>query len=93
LSTTTSEAAEKSIGEAVDAASRTGGDGAPAIVERAASAFTDAFNVSMWVAVAIAVVAAAAVARSFTRTKEQEATATFDVEGFDVEPVPVGAAD
>jgi MFS transporter, DHA2 family, integral membrane protein len=89
----TRTAAERSIGEAIDAVSRDGRGDTQAIIERAASAFTDAFNVTSWVAVAIAVVAAAIVARTFTRTKEQAAIETFDTTRFDVEPVPVGATE
>jgi EmrB/QacA subfamily drug resistance transporter len=93
LSETTSESAGQSIGEAVDAASRTDGGEGQAIIERAASAFTDAFNTSMWVAVAIAVAATVIVAKTFTRGKEREAVESFDTGQFDVEPIPVGAAD
>jgi hypothetical protein len=93
VAASTRTAAEESIGEAIDAVSRDGGGGTQAIIERAASAFTNAFNVTSWVAVAIAVVAAAIVARTFTRTKEQAAIETFDATPFDVEPVPVGASE
>ena len=98
LSASTRVAAEESIGEAVDAASRSGGGDAPAVIDRAAAAFTDAFNTTSWVAVAIAVVAAVIVARTFTRAKEQEAIETFafdttDDGRLDVVPVAVAAAD
>ena len=53
LSASTRVAAEESIGEAVDAASRSGDGDTPAIIDRAAAAFTDAFNTTSWVAVAI----------------------------------------
>jgi MFS transporter, DHA2 family, integral membrane protein len=88
-------AAEKSIGEAVDAVARDGGGNAPAVIERAAAAFTDAFNTTSWVAVAIALVAAAIVARTFTRAKEQDATETFaiDVADLEVAAAAVGAAE
>ena len=68
--------AEESIGGAVGAAGRAGSDGG-AIVERAATAFTDAFNVASMVSVGIAVVGAAVVARVFTRAKEQSAGEVF----------------
>ena len=97
VTASTRVAAGESIGEAVDAASRSGGD-APAVIDRAAAAFTDAFNTTSWVAVAIAVVAAVIVARTFTRAKEQEAIETFafdapDDVDLDVVPVAVGAAE
>ena len=52
LSASTRVAAEESVGEAVDAASRSGGRPS-AVVERAATAFTDAFNTTSSVAVVI----------------------------------------
>ena len=78
--------AEESIGGAVGAAGRAGSDGG-AIVERAATAFTDAFNVASMVSVGIAVVGAAVVARVFTRAKEQSAGEVFSA----AEVVAVGA--
>ena len=93
LSAATSEAAERSIGEAVDASTGVTDGQGPTIIDRAATAFTDAFNTSMWVAVAIAVAATIVVAKTFTRGKDQEAIETFDSELLAVEPVPVGAAD
>ena len=96
VSAETRGAAEDSIGEAVGAASTS--DGAPAILERAASAFTDAFNTTSWVGAAIAIVAAAIVAHTFTRRKEQAAVETFtldlaDAAELDVAPAAVGAAE
>ena len=83
LSAPTRVAAEESIGEAVDAASRRGNGDASAVIDRAGAAFTDAFNTTSWVAVAISVVAAVIVARTFTRAKEQEAIETFSFETTD----------
>ncbi len=98
LSAPTRVAAEESIGEAVDAASRSGNGDTSAVIDRAGAAFTDAFNTTSWVAVAISVVAAVIVARTFTRAKEQEAIESFAFETtddgqHDVVPVGVAAAD
>jgi EmrB/QacA subfamily drug resistance transporter len=65
--------AEESVGAAAGVAGRLGGDGA-ALTERAASAFTDAFNVASAISVAIAIATALIVARTFTRAKEREAS-------------------
>jgi len=83
--------AGESIGAAVGAATQVGGDEGAAIVDRAASAFTEAFNVASLVSLAIAVVSAAVVARVFTRAKEQTASETFAT--AEVVPIAVGAAE
>jgi DHA2 family multidrug resistance protein-like MFS transporter len=85
-------AAGESIG-AASAVARTLPDGG-LVVTRAASAFTDAFNVANGVAVAIAVAAAAGVlAWSRRRDAEPEPDLDLSTELFDLEPAGVGVGD
>jgi DHA2 family multidrug resistance protein-like MFS transporter len=65
--------AEESIGGAAQTAGAVDGPAATGIVERAATAFTDAVNLASVVSVVIVVAAAAIVARTFSRAKETEA--------------------
>jgi fucose permease len=66
--------AQESVGAATAAASRLGDLQAAAVADRAATAFTDAFNLTNAIGVVIAVIAAVVVLRTFSRAKEQEAT-------------------
>jgi Na+/melibiose symporter-like transporter len=74
------EAASESVGAATGVAAQVGGPIGTTLVERAASAFTDAFNVAATVAVLILVAGALAVLRTFSRTREQEAIANADID-------------
>ncbi len=74
------DAAKESVGAAAGTAAQVGGDGGAAVVERAASAFTEAVNVASLVSVAIAVAAAGLVAHTFTRAKEQRAVVDQELE-------------
>jgi MFS transporter, DHA2 family, multidrug resistance protein len=73
VSSTTVGEVEESVGAAVDTASRLGGAGTAAIVDRAGVAFTDAFSLAALVAVAVVVAAGLLVLRTFTRAKENAA--------------------
>jgi hypothetical protein len=88
--------AARAAGESIGAASavaRTLPDGG-VVVARAASAFTDAFNVANGVAVAIAIAAAAGVlAWSRRRDAEPEPDLDLSTELFDLEPAGVGVGD
>jgi EmrB/QacA subfamily drug resistance transporter len=76
LSAPAVHAAHESVGGAVGVANQIGGDAGAGLVQRAASAFTDAYNLAATVSVVIAVAAALLVARTFTRAKEREAAST-----------------
>jgi MFS transporter, DHA2 family, multidrug resistance protein len=80
------EAAGESVGAATGVAAQLGGPLGTTLVERAASAFTDAVNVAATVAVLILIVGALAVLRTFSRTREQEAIANADI---DAEAAPL----
>jgi MFS transporter, DHA2 family, integral membrane protein len=78
--------AEESIGAAASTAGRLGGEVGATLVDRAASAFTDAFNLASVISAVIAIAAAAIVANVYTRTKEAAAAAGA---GADPELLPV----
>ena len=82
------DAAKESVGAAAGTAAQVGGDGGAAVVERAASAFTEAVNVASLVSVAIAVAAAGLVAHTFTRAKEQRAVVDRELELVAAAPAP-----
>jgi MFS family permease len=84
--------AEDSIGGAAMTASNAGGSTGAGIIEQAAKAFTDAFNLASIIGAVIVVVSAALVARSFTRAKEANAAATSPVRPGEAELELVGAA-
>ncbi|MGH9116315.1 MAG: DHA2 family efflux MFS transporter permease subunit [Acidimicrobiales bacterium] len=101
LPATVAQAAEESVGAATGVATQLGGQVGAAVVDRAASAFTDAFNVAASISVVILVAAAFAVLGSLSRSKEDEAAAAaaasgvddFDFEtGLEVDLVPSAAA-
>jgi EmrB/QacA subfamily drug resistance transporter len=69
------EQIDESVGAATGVAAQVGGPRGQAIVDRAADAFTHAFNIMNGVSVVIAVAAAVVVARTFSRPKEQAAAA------------------
>jgi hypothetical protein len=62
----------------VGVAHQVGGDAGAGLVQRAASAFTDAYNLAATVSVVIAVAAALLVARTFTRAKERKAASAAE---------------
>jgi DHA2 family multidrug resistance protein-like MFS transporter len=73
--------AEQSIGAATGIGAQLGGEQGGALLARAASAFTDAFNTGMLVAAAIAFAAAAVVSRTLSASREAAAAAVAsDVE-------------
>ncbi len=67
--------AEQSIGAARGIGAQLGGERGGAVLERAASAFTDAFNTGMIVSAAIAFAAAALVLRTLSASRESAAAA------------------
>ena len=73
LSPSEAAEAEESIGGAAATATTAAGDVGPNLVERAASAFTDAFNLASIISAVIVVASAAIVAHTFTRAKEANA--------------------
>ena len=73
-----------SVGGAANAVSQTGVDGG-AVIERAASAFTHAFDQMAIISVTIAVAAAVVVLRTFTTAKERAAAAANTEVGADAE--------
>ena len=74
--------AEESIGQASATARSVGGEAGAGIIERAATAFTDAVNVASIISAVIVVASALIVARTFTRAKEESAAANA------MEPTP-----
>jgi hypothetical protein len=84
--------AQESIGAASATAERIGGDAGAGIVERAASAFTDAVNLASIISALIVIAAAVIVARTFTRAKEAGAAATSQLVAPEPERELVGAA-
>ncbi len=74
--------AEESIGQASATAGSVGGEAGAGIIERAATAFTDAVNVASIISAVIVVASALIVARTFTRAKEESAAANA------MEPTP-----
>ena len=89
--------AEESVGAAAITAREVGGGAGAGIVERAATAFTDAVNLASIISVVIVVASAAIVARTFTRAKEASAAATstagFEPSTDDFELVAAAAPD
>jgi hypothetical protein len=83
---------EDSIGGAAMTAGQVGGSTGAGIVERAAGAFTDAFNLASIVSAVIVVASAALVAHAFTRAKEANAAATAAVPTSEGELELVGSA-
>jgi hypothetical protein len=81
------------VGGAVGVAGQVGGDTGAGLVQRAASAFTDAYNLAATVSVVIAVAGALLVARTFTRTKEREAVAAAEPELVAVRAMASAAPD
>ena len=79
-----------SVGGAANAVSQTGVDGG-AVIERAASAFTHAFDQMAIISVTIAVAAAVIVLRTFTTAKERAAAAANTEVGADVEAYALSA--
>ena len=73
-----------SVGGAANAVSQTGVDGG-AVLERAATAFTHAFNQMAIISVTIAVAAAVVVLRTFTRPRSGPAAAANTEVGADTE--------
>ena len=68
--------AEQSIGAATGIGAQLGGEQGGTVLARAASAFTDAFNVGMIVSAAIAFAAAAIVLRTLSGSRERAAAVT-----------------
>jgi len=83
--------AEESIGAASAVAERVPGGGE--VVAQAASAFTDAFTLTNTVAVGIALAAAAAIVAFSGRRSAAPAVDVVVDEGYDLELVPVAAAE
>jgi DHA2 family multidrug resistance protein-like MFS transporter len=79
-----------SVGGAATAASQTGAD-AGTVIERAASAFTHAFDQMAIISVAISVAAAVLVLRTFTSAKERAADAANAQVDMDAEAYALGA--
>jgi EmrB/QacA subfamily drug resistance transporter len=79
-----------SVGGAANAVSQTGVDGG-AVIERAASAFTHAFDQMAIISVTIAVAAAVIVLRTFTTAKERAAAAANTEVGADAEAYALSA--
>ena len=88
LGATANDAATESLGGAVATAATVGGDTGPALIDRAASAFTEAFRVTAVISVAIVVVAAIVVARTFTVAQEVAAERAAADRDTDLEDVP-----
>ena len=88
LGATANDAATESLGGAVGTAATVGGDTGPALIDRAASAFTEAFRVTAVISVAIVVVAAIVVARTFTVAQELAAERAAADRDADLEDVP-----
>ena len=79
-----------SVGGAANAVSQTGVDGG-AVIERAAVAFTHAFDQMAIISVTIAVAAAVIVLRTFTTAKERAAAAANTEVGADAEAYALSA--
>jgi MFS transporter, DHA2 family, integral membrane protein len=92
LSTSEVAEAQESIGAASATAERIGGDAGAGIVERAASAFTDAVNLASIISAVIVIAAAVIVARTFTRAEEAGAAAASQLVAPEPERELVGAA-
>jgi EmrB/QacA subfamily drug resistance transporter len=67
------EQARESAGAAGQVAAQVGGQGGVALIDRAATAFTDAMNVTATISAVMLIVAALVVSRTFTRAKEAAA--------------------
>ena len=67
------EQARESAGAAGQVAAQLGGQGGASLVDRAATAFTDAMNVTAAISMVMLVIAALVVSRTFTRAKEAAA--------------------
>ena len=83
--------AEESVGAAAGVAGQLGGAGS-LLVDRAAHAYTDAFNLAATVAVVVAIAAAGAVLRTFSRAKEERAAAEAEGQVIDAEAAPAELA-
>jgi hypothetical protein len=70
--------AEQSIGAATGIAAQAGAARGGAVLDRAASAFTDAFNLSSAISAALAIVAALIVLRALSPAKERAAAAAAE---------------
>jgi DHA2 family multidrug resistance protein-like MFS transporter len=81
---------QDSVGGAASAVSQTGADGGT-VIERAANAFTHAFDQMAIISVAISVVAAVLVLRTFTSAKERAAAAANAEVDADAEAYTLGA--
>jgi EmrB/QacA subfamily drug resistance transporter len=77
--------AEKSIGAATSIGAQLGGERGGAVLERAATAFTDAFNTGMLVSAAIAIAFAAIVLRTLSASRERAAAAAAADSDLEVE--------
>ncbi|MDX6234542.1 MAG: hypothetical protein QOH68_3650 [Nocardioidaceae bacterium] len=75
LSASQVHSAEQSIGAATGIGAQLGGERGGAVLERAATAFTDAFNTGMLVSAAIAIAAAVIVLRTLSASREVAAAA------------------
>jgi len=84
-------AAEQSVGAASGVAAQVGGEQGAAILERAASAFTDAFNLTTAISVVIVIAAAVVVLGTLSNSKER-AAARPELE-FELELEPALAVD
>jgi EmrB/QacA subfamily drug resistance transporter len=94
LSAGAADQAKESVGAAVGVAAQVGGDSGAGLTHRAASAFTDAYNVASTVSVLIAVAAAVLVAGTFSRAKERMAASSADeLDAVAMGAVPVPAPD
>ncbi|MGH9246157.1 MAG: MFS transporter [Acidimicrobiales bacterium] len=84
--------AEESVGAAAGVAAQLGNAGA-AVVDRAAHAYTDAFNLASTISIVVVVAAALAVWRTFSPAKEQAARddAALAAAPVDLAPTPAAA--
>ena len=88
LGATANDAATESLGGAVGTAATVGGDTGQALIDRATSAFTEAFRVTAVISVAIVVVAGIVVARTFTVAQELATERAAADRDADLEDVP-----
>jgi EmrB/QacA subfamily drug resistance transporter len=80
------EQARESAGDAGQVAAQVGGQGGVALLDRAATAFTDAMNTTATISMAMLIIAALVVSRTFTRAKEAAAVnaSTNELDQLDV---------
>jgi hypothetical protein len=80
------EQARESAGAAGQVAAQVGGQGGAALLDRAATAFTDAMNTTATISMVMLIVAALVVSRTFTRAKEAAAVnaSTNELDQLDV---------